>query len=124
MSALPSLLETLRAAPAGSVDLDRAIWQGFGSPVTASGLPSLAGLLGIGSFTTDIQHALKLANSVLPNLSSILLETYVGGSFHHCEIESDEGDASANNAPTLALAVVIATVELLASTPRTKGCDR
>lgn len=118
---LDVLLDTLRQAKAGSRALDRTIWEGFGSPARSDGVPAFAGFLGIGAFSTSVQDAITLAKAVLPPLTKIQVETYTGGEFHHCEVESDDGEARANNAPNAAIAVVIATVELLTSTSTTGG---
>lgn len=120
MSQLLELLDSLKQAKDGSAELDRAVWQAFGAPANAHGLPNFAGLLGIGSFSTDAHHALKFAKAVLPALTKVQIETYTGGEFHHCEVESEDGDARANNAPNPALAVLIATVDLVASSSKPK----
>lgn len=65
MTSLPSLIKRLEEATEGSRELDRAIWEAFGSP-SLDDIPKFAGYLGIGDFTTSIDAAVALAGRLLP----------------------------------------------------------
>jgi len=69
--------------------------------------------LRIPELTSSIDAAVSLAERVLPNLSKIQPETYVGGEFHHCEIETEDGDFEAHNCPNSAIAICLATLRAL-----------
>lgn len=63
--------------------------------------------------TSSIDAAVSLAERVLPGLSKIQPETYVGGEYHHCEIETEDGDFEAHNCPNAAIAICLATLHAL-----------
>jgi len=65
------------------------------------------------AYTSSIDAAVSLAERVLPGLSKIQPETYVGGEFHHCEIETEDGDFEAHNCPNAAIAICLATLRAL-----------
>lgn len=65
------------------------------------------------AYTSSIDAAVSLAERVLPALSKIQPQTYVGGEFHHCEIETDDGDFEAHNRPNAAIAICLATLRAL-----------
>lgn len=67
------------------------------------------------TYTSSIDSAVSLAERVLPSLSKIQPETYVGGEYHHCEIETEEGDFEAHNCPNVAMAICLATLRALQS---------
>ena len=134
MTDLTSLIEKLEKAERPDRELDCQIavavdgfyelppkWDegpvGYGY-IDAEGTPIHPGHGGdqlVRRYTSSIDAAVSLAERVLPNLSKIQPETYVGGEFHHCEIETEEGDFEAHNCPNPAIAICLATLRALQS---------
>lgn len=64
-------------------------------------------------YTASLDAAIGLTERMLPPLTGIELNTYVGGKYHHCEIETETGDYRGDNAPHPSLAVLIAMFRAL-----------
>ena len=102
MSALSSLIARLEKAEGSNHELDHLIASVVLGRSTRSA-----------KWTASLDAAVSLAERVLPNLSKIQPETYVGGEFHHCEIETEDGDFEAHNCPNPAIAICLATLRAL-----------
>lgn len=110
MADLSELIERLEKAEGPSRILDYAIHEAT-NPALRAGVR----FGNVPAYTSSIDVAVSLAERTLPTLSKIQLQTYVGGQFNHCEIETDDGDFEAHNRPNAALALVLATLRALQS---------
>lgn len=67
--------------------------------------------------TASIDAALALCERVLPD-RFVTIKTKTGGKFHHCELEGEDyGRWSADNMPTVPLAILLALLLSLESAP-------
>lgn len=137
MSDLSSLIARLEAAEGPDTEIDARVWAYFakvkyvshnepygdchGRSQVVFTIPPKRTMMVTNSpafphaepITSSIDAAVSLAERVLPPLSKIQPETYVGGKYHHCEIETEEGDFEADNCPNAALAICLATLRAL-----------
>lgn len=61
--------------------------------------------------TADLTAALDLAGRLLAKLDRVHMNTYIGGEFHHAEIETEEGEFEGRNLPTPAMALCVALIQ-------------
>jgi len=71
--------------------------------------------------TYSVDAALALVERVLPGGMNMVLKLQTGGEYFHAEYETDDGDVTAYNHPSLPLAIL--TALLLALTSNQKGND-
>lgn len=125
---LHALSTRIDAAIGSDRDLDEDIVNVFGK--RPNGIPVCAGYIGIGGFTGNVQAAIRLAESVLPvskafakgsppssgwkiNLYRGMTPTSEPYASWECCIRPHAGAEKWHNAPTPALAVLLALVSAL-----------
>lgn len=122
MTDLTSLIERLEKAEGPSRELDRAIWEAFGSPSRSDGVPEFAGFLGIAMFSSSIDAAVSLAERVLPGWffehignDAMGEDDYMSWLGWTVELSPGMSAGAQGQAKTLPIAIVIATLRALQS---------
>lgn len=129
MTDLAGLLERVKAATGPDDDgsnpdwrmrkraLDADIW-GLGHEVVWDGLayyepaPEQSWVI-VPHVTASIDAALALTERVLPGGVDAVLKLQTGGKYFHAELETEEGDETAFNHPSLPLAILAAMLSAI-----------